>query len=163
MPGRASADWTEAILMIRPLPRLIIARAIRAEQSLEHFGGIILKRGAELHSGIVDQAVDRTCFFKHAHGGLHRLGIGHVEGSGFHGQPLATQRLGRFVQPLGIARIQHDRSPVFAKPPRQSLADSHAGTGDQDAPPAQVEKCTSHVVFLSLNSEATLGFRVTNH
>jgi hypothetical protein len=106
----------------------------------------VFQRRPELHSGVVDQNVDRAAlplYPVHRHG--YCLVIGHVEGGPRRVEAGRAQLGDDRRHPLRRAAVQHHRRAVLREPPRQGEADALAGAGDQRPPSGEVEKSGLHV------------------
>ncbi|GHA60593.1 hypothetical protein GCM10010372_70390 [Streptomyces tauricus] len=104
--------------------------------------GELQERGPQLHSGVVDEDVQRAHPLLDVRDpGGHRGAVGHVEGDRV---DLAGQPRRGLGEPVRIAAVQHDRAAGLRQAPGQREADAPAGPGDQRRTAADVEEGVGH-------------------
>jgi len=94
-----------------------------------------------LHSGIVDQDIDRTPFgFDGRNRPVDGVRIGHVESRGFDCPADAFQGIGRLLQALFGTPVQHHGRAALGHAARERKADALTGTGYKCATACNIEQ-----------------------
>jgi hypothetical protein len=102
----------------------------------------LAQRRPELHAGVVDQHVDPAQLgVQPPRLGDDRVGVGHVERAAVDIGPrhLGRQLVAGLADPGLVPAVQDHGRTRPGQPGRHGRADAPGGSGDQRAPPGQVE------------------------